>query len=877
MPDSKAHVVLDAVQFATEADLSSLRQLISSHGSTLQFELVLRILLTYLPESIESADYITLLQQLRSGAIGDQNRVATTNRPSKNISKDEAKRRVRKLRLLPLTHSSIPSSTTDLFERFLLCRAYRIDAELGSIALIKELIEPFIEQYKELAVWAASRILPLQRLAENDDTKVISLESLEQLHDRAGLNALIVFDNKGKAIDYSPQLRNVVGPWQLSEISYRQETHEIQSGDDLLKKQMTAKASWNCVNQWLLELASIDYDSAVLTCTNWKGPEDVSYGTWLETPPYPESTKLATAAYQQVGLAMVYLQSGTGHRQKIESLIRTTSARNPGLNPSDITPTSSDSYRSTIPEVYLSSLATVHLLPGELLDASNPLTTPSNHSIEFVNLALVSATLLDTLGQEFSVEKVVNIALFGTPTSQWTVCSKIIRNLPTICGKDDKHWLQARETLLWLRDWNTGVLPGQTRQGIFSQIDLEEIHNSLFESMVTDGRYKLAIDLYCRSSPPLPMARVKDTLISVILASYDNASNGNKTRGGIKKAADIITTFQPHFPQFQRMNNLLALIQATHRLSFYSLTLQHGVPLLPVNIRILPEPLTIIDKALKQNPRSYTKLDDLLDIGRDLVKAGLIVDTLESTEVTVDGEEAILHQVNQTIIAKSISASLSADDFDTAYSYIISRLSIETNTTTPATDIASSDDLLWRAAYQAGRYTSHTKTTTSPSSLRRLEQRMELLSQALILAPPSSLQEVLSTWRGCERDLNTALAQESREETAWQAKGDRTLPGGFGFDEIAPVQTKSRESTRRALDEEAPMGLFDVARGAAAALSKSAFPLRGSTQAAPRTSGESVRSDDDGNAQQRVRKRDMVSNMVTGGLASGIGWVIGKS
>jgi hypothetical protein len=86
--------------------------------------------------------------------------------------------------------------------------------------------------------------------------------------------------------------------------------------------------------------------------------------------------------------------------------------------------------------------------------------------------------------------------------------------------------------------------------------------------------------------------------------------------------------------------------------------------------------------------------------------------------------------------------------------------------------------------------------------------------------------------------------------------------------------------------EEAPMGLFDVARGAARALSKNAFPLH-SALSSPTTAADPThtrgRPSEDGSissaageqGEGRIRKRDMVSNMVTGGLATGIGWVLG--
>jgi hypothetical protein len=53
--------------------------------------------------------------------------------------------------------------------------------------------------------------------------------------------------------------------------------------------------------------------------------------------------------------------------------------------------------------------------------------------------------------------------------------------------------------------------------------------------------YRLALDIYVQapvSERPLPPSQVEKVVIDAVLASYDNASNGNKTRGGIKKALD---------------------------------------------------------------------------------------------------------------------------------------------------------------------------------------------------------------------------------------------------------------------------------------------------------------------------------------------------
>ena len=863
MPDSKAHIVLNAVQFATEADIASLAQLISNEPTTLQLELVLRILLTYLPESTEPPHYVPLLKALTTGEVRENTPNAVGSRPSKEIGREAAKDKIRKLRLAVLNHPYVHQGKDDLIENFLLCRAYKIDAEIGSSVYIQELIEPFIVQHESLARWGASTILPLQCLEQEDTdlSNAFSLNSISGLHGKLGLETLLGAVKVEKGHDYSGQLRRIIGPWLLGQNVYNEGNRmKLSSNSSVQVQEWTAR--WFLVYKWLLDLAQIDYHSATTTYIRWNGPLDVDYGIW---PGRASSEHLgpSTMAYQQLGLALVYLSPGMGNRNDVDATLHAIADRAQfdslrKRNDKDL-----GNLQSRIPDSYISSISRLHLSLGELFDDLNPLTQPRNESLQFANLVFVSASLLDSFKMNFSLERVVNLALFESAASQWTVCAEAVHNLPSICGKDDKAWIEARAKILWLHDWNTGKQPGSSRQGVFSQTDLQDLHVAVLETLVANGRYKPAIELYVQSSLSLPSPKVKDALVNVVLGAYDNASNGNKTRGGIKKAAEIVTIFRPHFPEFQRLAAIWALIQATHKLSFYSLTLQHGVTLLPVNIRIHPEPLLLIDKLLQQNPRSYTKLDDLLDIGRDLVKAGRITFTSKGGDLSF--EEEALEQVEQSIIAKAISASLAEDDFDTAYSYIVNRLS-----NFSATD-SSPNNHLWRAAYQAGRYSSKAKSSTSPSVLRRLEQRTELLSQAALLAPISSLQEVLLTWRGCEKELIKALTQESKEEDAWQAKGDRTIPGGFSHQDIAPVQTKAREHTRMAMDEEAPMGLFDVARGAATALSKSAFPLRGHSQGA---SKDIAQSDED--TPQRVRKRDMVSNMVTGGLVSGIGWVIGE-
>jgi hypothetical protein len=325
------------------------------------------------------------------------------------------------------------------------------------------------------------------------------------------------------------------------------------------------------------------------------------------------------------------------------------------------------------------------------------------------------------------------------------------------------------------------------------------------------------------------------------------------------------------------------------------------VPFQPVSIRVSQDPIGLITKVLEQNPRSYTKVDDLIAIGQNLVSAGLPVVAAETNAEDLDEEpnqaEALdikRKDTERRVTFMAIEAALREDDFETAYSYIVSRLTpsnadISNHTRTTSTPAPNNDDISWRAAFLAGR---HRPATITPPTLRRLEQRTELLSLALLLAPISALTDILSAWRRCEEEMTALQLSQARAEEEFDDRADRReaptaqLPGHFGLPDEQPqlvLGQKTREMGRGGA-EEAPVSMFDLTRSAARAFSRNAFPLgRGARgQGEGRVSGESERGLDASvesleTEQQRVRRRDMVTNAVSGGLASGLGWVLGAT
>jgi hypothetical protein len=136
------------------------------------------------------------------------------------------------------------------------------------------------------------------------------------------------------------------------------------------------------------------------------------------------------------------------------------------------------------------------------------------------------------------------------------------------------------------------------------------------------------------------------------------------------------------------------------------------------------------------------------------------------------------------------------------------------------------------------------------------------------------------------------LAQQQAEEDfdTWADKRQSlsSLPGNFTGEQPAMVLNQQRREMGRMMgagrgNGEAPVSMFDLTRNAAQAFSKNAFPLRAAARSSSgqdtmgmESSTDSLGSDV-GVDGQRVRKRDVVASAVSGGLASGIGWMLGAT
>ncbi|KAK3491413.1 secretory pathway protein Sec39-domain-containing protein [Neurospora crassa] len=918
-------LVLLAVHLAVKADIDSLTSLAAHHGSVLRKELLLRILLTYLPETLRSSDYVTLIEHIERGDFPESQLDSTENEQKheidvssvESLTEEEAIKKVKKLRLLPLSSPEAPSTAEvaadDTTSLFLLRRSYKVDEEAGLLTELPALLAPFLDHSPAIRSLLLSTILPLlRRNCEYYPNEPIpyTLAAFQRLPERTIANVLLS-QTGAREEDYGQigrDLKGMIAPWILDKKRWNNKGQESGSAEGLTPRGPDTGEDlcpgWNQVLRWLTSNASKNWRVAANAFDQWEGPQSVDFGGILgggeETQLNDEQRRHLDWTYAQAALASTFLISNAS----VEALEGAYAILNRAVIVAnqDPLPPLQNAVGLLAPlaeqvDGIVASPKNATYLRNDLLDSSNVLTWPTETSTAFCQALIISAFILTRAGSPCTLRRVGELALLQDEREQKAEALKLIHALTNQGPKtDDKFWMKARDEVLWLRDWGAEDAWGATDsrpKGIFSQLKKEFLEVEFLKALLTNARYALAKSIYEDSvEQPLDEKVLKDAVFSTAMTAYDNASNPNRTRGGLKKCDDIIKAFPNTISKSDPVaQKIEALLQATHALSEFRLVLKQGEPFTPVVLRVHADPISILDRILEQNPKSYTRLHDLLDIGAGMVKAGLIATTKTPaskqqhssyTAATISPEEEEKQRLTaeRRITAMCIDAALTEDDFETAYSYILNRLSFppsSRNRSSTPSSVVIEDDYSWKAALQAGKY-RRTSRTVRPTHLgtnasanpeiRHLEQRIECLSTALRIAPTPTLQEILNAFRRAEEELESALKAEEEAEDAWDAAGDsmhghhgggQRVPGAFGTppggggggggtrqhisatgiggsggSSAAAAAARSAKSSssnsrhqqlKHKQTEEAPMSLFDLSRASVLSAQKNLSAL----------------------------------------------------
>jgi len=498
---SPAKLVLLAVHCAVNGDIDSLTTLAARHGAILRKDLLLRILLTYLPETLPSSQYVDFIQQLETASFPDTASHEVDCTPVEPLAEDDAAKKVRKLRLLPLASAEAPEEITDdPVTLFLLRRAYKVDEDAGLLDELPALLLPFLHHSPCIRALLVSTILPLlRRNCEYYPQEPISytLQGFQQLPDRVAVNLLLSQTGTREA-DLplvGRDLRGLVSPWLCEERRWKHGKHRTDStGDPSCEATENLCPGWDEVLRWLTTQASKNWKVAVSAVQQWDGARDADLGGWGTPDQIASHLDYLRESYLRAALASAYLIPDASFEALDGAYsILAKVAELDGLEP--ISPLASElAVLPPLTEQITESIMcakNVAYMRNDLLAPINPLTTPTEESAALLQASILSAHILTQAGCPCTIRRAGELALLQEERDQKAEAAKLIHALSNNGPKtDDRFWLKARNEVLWLRDWGTEDswsaegLPC----GVFSQVKKDFLEVEILRALLSNTR-----------------------------------------------------------------------------------------------------------------------------------------------------------------------------------------------------------------------------------------------------------------------------------------------------------------------------------------------------------------------------------------------------
>lgn len=449
---------------------------------------------------------------------------------------------------------------------------------------------------------------------------------------------------------------------------------------------------WSVVWEWLLKKSETYFLLLSRLVASWDGPDQ------------------GTELYMRTALAACYLTAETSGKvwdemHKIQQRVK------------HIMPTS---ISDPIDETSLSLT--------NFKDPRCPLTQSfSSSALETLDLLITSAAIMFP-HTPLSLQAVARIKYFASEDEQKVILLRFLRS-GNWQSQNETNWKSTRDNLKWL----------QSKSGVLAKLSPEYLESTICATMLAAGQFSLVKQIYVDMRTLIPLDQLVKNVLDSFLDFFDNATNGNCTRGSMRSAAQclrILPNTLSTTPQVVRANLLLTSV---HALSHYSLTLTPGVPLLPVQLRMYETPVDLIRRIFELNRGSYKKVDQILDIAHDLFAGtGRIPQNSKKTEAG--------------IVCMAIDAALAEGDFEIAYAYCMDRLlGLEES------------EVTWAAFYNAGKW----DRTSSISSKAFLPKHLYLLSHAVRLCPPPMIAQVLGVWQDREKQMNIMNEENIHKDDNW--------------------------------------------------------------------------------------------------------------
>ncbi|KAJ3081831.1 hypothetical protein HK102_002104, partial [Quaeritorhiza haematococci] len=165
--------------------------------------------------------------------------------------------------------------------------------------------------------------------------------------------------------------------------------------------------------------------------------------------------------------------------------------------------------------------------------------------------------------------------------------------------ENDDEWSGLLDNLLELRSI-----------GVLGEVAVGKVYREF--AAVLLGCFKLAKDILQPEMgfPPLPMDVCEKLVIDAAREYFDNAEDGSEASEYMRNARQCLTILPPTKP----IQTELDLIDAVHYLSRHNITTgvsSNAPPILPIQVRLHSDRLSLVQQLLHQNKQAYASPDEV--------------------------------------------------------------------------------------------------------------------------------------------------------------------------------------------------------------------------------------------------------------------------
>ncbi|KAK9470196.1 Sec39 domain-containing protein [Dipodascopsis tothii] len=725
LSESEARRGLQVVELASQGRPDDVRTLVGA--GTVPAGVALEMLLAHLPETAAPASYGPVVWDIVHGTAGDGAAVPAVPAAIGRLDAAAAARALAALADAP-DSAAVPFAAAAgdgedepaaTLAAWILARADRINTRVGGLAVVTALVAD--ETWPgalpvRVRAWRAGVLQPLVRFVDKYparfDGALCSLRAFERA-EPADVLAYVLADTSAATI--VADVATVCQPYV-----------EYQSA-----RARSATAAWATFFAWTVAAAGRDFAAVAELFRAWPGP----YGP-------PELVRLYVSA--MVGSCYTCAATTPEAFEAMHALQKKC-----------VAVLSADAFAGDEPSSP-TERETVFAYPD------SPLFAATGPALGLLDKIITSAAMI-SIYVPTRMHDVAVLRLFGSQSSQLQFLSKIVRGTAKeYAYRDDSNWRTLRSGARWL----------QAKSFVLGKLSQADIENTFLSALLEFGRIALVREIYIDPVvPPLALDDIAGHILAAFERHFDGASNCSASRGSLRTAAQVLHLVYPGLLTSEPLDRAEALLRATNKIGSYALTLVHGQPLSPLQLKMNGNAEDVVEQILAANPRAYAELDDLVATARDFC-----------TGLAVVPETGLDYRVTRMCVY----SALVADDFSAAYDYCINRLWPDAET------IQRVDpDLLWQVFFAAGKFVSPNSPAALPvlspgapdvpvfqlrHTIDHLGLQLKLLSYAMNICPERSIFEILTVWQDFElqrvqylRRYQHQKAQQKEEQTSTNA------------------------------------------------------------------------------------------------------------